>query len=73
VAARWLEVGVGNSGELFLAESDTRPGDKCHSVYVGRRLFVVFTIRRKLIRVISVRDMNQNEMETYERYEAKNS
>lgn len=28
---------------------------------VGRRLFAVFTIRRRLIRVISVRDMNQNE------------
>jgi uncharacterized protein len=40
---------------------------------IGRRLFVVFTIRRKLIRVISVRDMNHNEMETYERYEAANS
>lgn len=34
-----------------------------------RRLFVVFTIRRKLIRVISARDMNRNEAETYARYE----
>jgi uncharacterized DUF497 family protein len=38
----------------------------------GRRLFVVFTIRRKLIRVISTRDMNRNETQTYKRYE-KNS
>ena len=36
---------------------------------VGRRLFVVFTVRRKLIRVISARDMNRNETETYERCE----
>jgi uncharacterized protein len=35
----------------------------------GRRLFVVFTTRRKLIRVVSARDMNRNETETYERYE----
>jgi len=35
----------------------------------GRRLFVAFTIRRKLIRVISVRDMNRNETEFYRTYE----
>jgi uncharacterized DUF497 family protein len=35
----------------------------------GRRLFIVFTIRRKLTRVISARGMNGNETETYERYE----
>ena len=39
----------------------------------GRRLFVVFTVRRKLIRVISARDMNRNETETYQRYEEKTS
>ena len=39
----------------------------------GRRLFVVFTIRRKLIRVISARDMNRNESEIYARYEEENS
>jgi hypothetical protein len=39
----------------------------------GRRLFVVFTVRRKLIRVISARDMNRNETETYERYEEEAS
>lgn len=38
----------------------------------GRRLFLVFAIRRTLIRVISARDMNRNENEAYERYE-KNS
>ena len=30
---------------------------------MGRRLFTVFTIRKKLIRAISARDMNQKEYE----------
>ena len=39
----------------------------------GRRLYVVFAVRRKLIRVISVRDMNRNEMATYEKHEEEDS
>jgi len=35
----------------------------------GRRLFVVFTIRKDQIRVISARDMNRNEQEVYNGYE----
>lgn len=35
----------------------------------GRHLFVAFTIRRKLIRVISARDMNRNEKAVYQKYE----
>jgi uncharacterized protein len=31
----------------------------------GRRLFVAFTVRRKLIRVISARNMNRNETEAW--------
>jgi hypothetical protein len=38
----------------------------------GRLLFVAYTVRRKLIRVISVRDMNRREVEEYRRHE-KNS
>jgi hypothetical protein len=38
----------------------------------GRGLFIAFTVRRRLIRVISAREMNRNEMETYERYEKEN-
>ena len=38
----------------------------------GRFLFVAFTIRRKLIRVISVRDMNTREHEAYANHEEKN-
>ena len=32
----------------------------------GRRLFVVFTVRRTLIRVISARDMNPRERKEYD-------
>jgi hypothetical protein len=32
----------------------------------GRRLFVVFTIRGRLIRIISARDMNRRERKVYE-------
>ncbi len=39
----------------------------------GRRLFIAFTVRRKLIRVISARDMNRDETEIYERYEEEAS
>jgi hypothetical protein len=35
----------------------------------GRHLFVAFTIQRKLIRVISVRDMNRKEEESYGKHE----
>src|ERR1039457_4073206 len=39
----------------------------------ARTLFVAFTIRRKLIRVISVRDMSRREDEEYQRHEKDNS
>lgn len=39
----------------------------------GRRLFVAYTIRVQLIRVISVRDMNRREQEAYARHEKTNS
>jgi hypothetical protein len=39
----------------------------------SRRLFVAFTVRRTLIRVISVRDMNRNETEIDARYEKETS
>ncbi|KQC15222.1 MAG: hypothetical protein APR63_12450 [Desulfuromonas sp. SDB] len=35
---------------------------------LGRKLFVVFTIRKKKIRIISARDMNKKEKRSYERY-----
>ena len=39
----------------------------------GRRLFLAFTIRGKLIRVISARDMNQKEHREYRRHEKSDS
>jgi uncharacterized DUF497 family protein len=33
----------------------------------GRKLFVAFTVRGTMIRVISARDMNRNETEAYEK------
>ena len=35
----------------------------------GRKLFVVFTIRNNLIRIISARDMNQKERRVYDEKE----
>ena len=37
----------------------------------GRRLFVVFTIRGQLIRVISARDMSRRERKEYERAQSE--
>ena len=34
-----------------------------------RRLFVAFTIRRNLVRIVSVREMSRKEEEVYQRYE----
>ena len=44
-------------------------GQTAHS----RKLFVAFTIRRKLIRIISARDMSQRETEEYDRHEKSDS
>ena len=55
----------------FVVRSDVRHSKTEKRYYAlgqtgaGRRLFLVFSIRRKLIRVISARDMNRNETETY--------
>lgn len=38
----------------------------------GRLLFPAFTIRKALIRIISIRDMNQREREAYERHQNTN-
>jgi uncharacterized DUF497 family protein len=61
--------------EPLVVRSDIRHSTKEKRYYAfgktgtGRRLFVAFTIRAKLIRVISVRDMNRREAESYERFE----
>lgn len=38
----------------------------------GRSLFLAFTVRKQLIRVISARDMNRNEKDIYARHEKDN-
>ena len=65
--------------EPLVVRSDVRHSSKEKRYYAlgqtsgGRRLFVAFTIRRKLIRVISARNMNRNEAQAWESYEEKNS
>ena len=62
--------------DLFFNDPLVVRNDVCHSetekryfalglTTRGRLLFVAFTVRRGLIRVISVRDMNRREKETY--------
>ena len=57
--------------EPLIVRSDIRHSQREKRYYalgqtsLGRYLFVAFTIRRKLIRVISVREMNRREQEVY--------
>jgi uncharacterized DUF497 family protein len=61
--------------EPLVVRSDLRHSGKEKRYYAlgqtstGRTLFLAFTIRKKLIRVISVRNMNRREREAYERHE----
>lgn len=78
------QVGPEEAEELFFHEplvlrSDVRHSQREKRYYAlgqtgrGRRLFVAFTIRRDLIRVISIRDMSRREQELYARHEETNS
>lgn len=61
----------------FVIEDDTQHSQSENRYYAlgktdrGRLLFVVFTVRRYLIRVISARDMSRKERTVYESYEEK--
>src|SRR5580658_10449452 len=66
--------------DVFFQEPLVLRGDSSHSsnekryramgrTSHGRLLFVAYTVRRKLIRVISARDMNRREVEEYRRHE----
>lgn len=63
----------------LVVRSDVRHSKKEKRYYAlgetgaRRRLFVVLTVRRNLIRVISARDMNRNERERYEKHEEEDS
>ena len=63
--------------EVFFNQPLIVGGDEGHSVretryyalgqtFAGRQLFVVFTIRKNLIRVISARDMSRKERKIYQ-------
>jgi uncharacterized protein len=65
--------------ELLVVRSDARHSKGEKRYYAlgqtggSRRLFVAFTVRGKLIRVISAPDMNRNETQIYERHQEENS
>lgn len=74
----WLKHRVSNAeceqvffNKPFLVQYDIRHSDAEHRFYalgqtdLGRKLFVVFTIRKKQIRIISARDMSKKEKEIY--------
>ena len=78
----WLKHGVNPSEceQLFfnlplVANSDIKHSEKENRYYsLGRTdsnrfLFVVFTIRKNQIRIISARDMNRKERKVYKNYE----
>ena len=61
--------------EPLVVRSDVRHSRREKRYYAlgqtsdGRCLFVAFTIRRSLVRVISVRDMNRRERDAYAKHE----
>lgn len=63
----------------LVVRSDTRHSRQEKRYYAlgqtsaGRRLFVAFTIRRSVLRVISARDMNRKENEVYAKREKETS
>jgi uncharacterized DUF497 family protein len=76
-------VAADEADDLFFHEPLVVRGDTRHSrrekrcyalgqTAAGRLLFAAFTIRRSLIRIISVRDMNSREREVYGNHQNKN-
>jgi len=62
---------------LIVAQDEPHSDKETRSYALGqtdqrRRLFVAFTVRRKLIRVISARDMSRREREAYDSHEKQN-
>lgn len=77
----WVKhkVSEGEAEQVFLNEPLLLWEDKEHSEQEnrswamgrtdqGRHLFVVFTIRKDLVRIISARNMNKKEREAYEKF-----
>lgn len=72
------KVSNGESEEIFFNKPLLIAEDEKHSVNEnrffalgktnnGKKLFCVFTVRKNLIRVISIRDMNKKEQVVYEK------
>ncbi len=61
--------------EPLVVRSDIRHSQREKRYYAlgqtaqGRQTFIAFAVRRKLIRVISVRDMSRKEQEVYRKHE----
>ena len=61
--------------EPVVVEHDPKHSQREHRYYalgrtdLDRLLFVAFTVRRRLIRIISAREMNRRERKVYETYE----
>ena len=73
-----------NCEEIFFNKPLVIEMDQRHSIYekrfyclgitdMGRKLFLVFTLRENKIRVISARNMSKNEKKEYAKYEEKNN
>jgi len=62
---------------LIVAQDEPHSNKKMRSYALGqtdlgRRLFVAFTVRKSLIRIISARDMSRREREVYNSHEKQN-
>ena len=63
----------------LIVEDDIRHSEKENRFYAlgqtdtSRLLFLVFTIRKNKVRVISARDMNREERRIYQSYEKENT
>jgi uncharacterized DUF497 family protein len=86
VDKNWQEHGVAfwECEEVFFNEPLVVQADRSHPAQEeryyalgqtnsGRKLFVVFTIRNNLIRVISAREMTRKEKKIYDQLEKKDS
>lgn len=65
-----IEALFNNKPRILLNQNHNSDEVRYHAVGdsgIGRYIFVVFTIRKELIRVISARYMHQKEIENYER------
>lgn len=82
----WIKhkVTQGEVEEIFFNEPLLITKDKAHSenesrygalgiTNTSRRLFAVFTIRNRKIRIISVRDVSRKERKVYENHKKENS